>query len=435
MRISLPTPISAEEVFTLFGIAIIGEITHVSLDSRTAEPRDLFFSLINDKEHIREAVARGAVYAGGRVALGVLAGYIREKTAPTVIAVTGSVGKTTVKEYVYAAIKDKISTHKSDENNNNDIGVPISILTMPPSTRALVLELGTNHKGEIEYLSSICKPDIAIITNIGTSHIGAFGSRENIAKEKLTILTHTRPDGFFIHSENLPIPNGQTVSQRELTVGHTPEKCDFCIDKVSLGEISEYTLNGHKISVFSRSEHIITASALAIAVCEAMNISIEQNFSFASRVDMPKMRQNIYCHNGVWIIDDCYNSSLESVESALALTDSFADEKKLRKIAVIGDILECGAYAKKIHETLGILCARHGLDTLIAFGEDSVYTAAAALASGMRQDKVFFLRGKNHRAISEIALSVIKKDDILLFKASREMRCEKIIEYIKEEIY
>lgn len=435
MRIELPISLTPDEAFALFGIVIKENATHVCLDSRMATVGDLFFSLADNRHHITEALEKGAFYAGNRTSLGLLASFVREKLNPTVIAITGSVGKTTAKEYVYAALSSRIKTHKTSENNNNDIGVPISILTMPKDTQALVLELGSNNPGEIEYLSGICKPDIAVITSIGTSHIGRFGSQKAIAREKLSILRNTAESGYFIHPASLCIPKSFSCRQKEITVGAKGEMCDFAIESIRLGDVSEYTANGIAVSLPSRSIHSVTASAIALAVCEAAGVGIKENFSFISRVDMLKMRQNIYCRDGIWFFDDCYNSSIESIDAALTLMSSIAREKGLRRVVILGDILECGEYAKKIHEDTGVLCAKRGVDVLIAYGEDSVYTAAAALGEGMGQDKVFFIGGKSHRSVASVASSVIRSGDIILFKASRGMECEKIIDYIKEEIY
>lgn len=407
----------------------------VALDSRECELNDLFFCLSGKEEHIRAAMEKGAVYAGGRKELLSLANYIRNAVNPTTIAITGSVGKTTVKEYIYSVLSEKYRVHKSEGNHNNDIGLPVSILSMKKDTEYLVLELGTNHPGEIRTLSECCEPNIVFITNIGTSHIGNFGSIENIAKEKLSAVSCAKKNYTLImngddtHLTSVKnLTNGKYISvynsSSEYKINIIEEDADSTV----------FEINGNRLKTKHPGLHMVYAAAMAYAAGTLCGMSYDEIVLGMSKFRMPPMRQNIYTLRDYTIIDDCYNASYESTVCALKILSDRKIRSGIRTVAVIGDILELGEKGEEIHHMVGESAGKTGLDLLIVFGSFCSAVADGARASGMKAEAIIQIPTDNHGEIASAVLSHIRVGDTLLFKASRKMKCEKIIEIIKESL-
>lgn len=435
MRIEFSTPISTDELGDeiLFSSPNTGEIRAVCLCSSECMQDDVFFNLSKHPEYTDEALAHGAVYGGGISEYGKLAAFYRQKINPTVIAVTGSVGKTTQKEMLKATLSPYFRVHASSGNHNNEIGVPESILTMPPDTDILILEFGSGNPGDIEYLTSLSRPDIGVITAIGTSHLEKFGTRENIAKEKLSItlgMPHGAP--LFLNGDEPLLRNILTEATTVYVGIETPE-CDVTATDLHLySDRCEYTADGMKMTVPATGRHMIRSSLIAYAIGKKLGLSHDEILRAQSEYRPVGMRQNIYDYHGFYIFEDCYNASYESFLSAFETLDLYAAEKHARKIAVIGDILEVGERSEEIHRGIGKLCAKHNIDYLFAYGDMSEYAAIEAERYGLPESNVRFFAGMNHDETAEAAARVINDGDIVLFKASRSMQCEKIIGKIKK---
>ena len=240
---------------------------------------------------------------------------------------------------------------KTEGNNNNNIGLPFTILRMQDE-EAAVLEMGMNHFGEISLLTSIAKPNICIITNIGTSHIGNLGSRENILKAKLEILEGSKKQAVIINNDNDLLHKwyGENKENYNIKTYGLEENSDVMAKDIALDEqSSKFTcdINGQKerITVPVGGEHFVLNSLCAIAVGEVLKIEADKIEAGIESFELTKKRMDIIeLQNGVKIINDAYNASLESMKASLKVLSEF---KKNRKIAVLGDMFELGDFAKK----------------------------------------------------------------------------------------
>ena len=362
-----------------------------------------------------------------------IARYKRSLYDIPVIAITGSVGKTSTKDIVANVVSQKYKTLKTEGNNNNNIGLPFTILRMQDE-EAAVLEMGMNHFGEISLLASIAKPTICVITNIGTSHIGNLGSRENILKAKLEILEGNKKDAVIINNDNDLLhkwyeENKENYNIRTYSIN---EKSDIIAKNISLKEnLSDFTcnINGkeEKITVPVGGEHFVLNSLCAIAVGEVLGIEADKIKSGIESFELTKKRMDIIeLQNGIKIINDAYNASLESMKASLKVLSEF---KENRKIAVLGDMFELGDFAKELHKKVGEEVIKNNIDILIACGENSKYMAEVA-KENMDSNNVYYLENKED--IESLLQKIAKPGDVILFKASNGMQFYKIAERMVE---
>ena len=410
-----------------------------------------------------------------------IASYKRDMYDIPVIAITGSVGKTSTKDIVANVVSQKYKTLKTKGNNNNNIGLPFTILNAENDIEAMVLEMGMNHFGEIHLLSKIAKPNICIITNIGTSHIGNLGSRENILKAKLEILDGTQNPYIIINNDNdllhkwyeenkdkhniktYGIKNKSDIMAQDINlqeeysefkVSHNYDlskkskevskkyNSQFSTDKnidgsgkeiinkvidESKNESVEKTINEEKIRVPVGGEHFILNSLCAISVGEKIGVKNEYIKNGIETFELTKNRMEVTeLENGIKIINDAYNSSVESVKATLGYMNTM---KANRRIAVLGDVLETGKFAKELHEKIGKVVCKNNIDILICNGENSKYIVQKAKEQGMSEDNIYYLENKND--IVELIKKIVKPNDVILFKASNGMKFFEMAEKIK----
>ena len=304
-----------------------------------------------------------------------LASYKRDIYDVPVIAITGSVGKTSTKDLVANVVAQKYKVCKTIGNNNNNIGMPFTILNAPNDAEAFVLEMGMNHFGEIHLLSKIAKPNICIITNIGTSHIGNLGSRENILKAKLEILDGAKNPYMVINNDNDLLHKWyQENNNMNVKTYGINEKSDMQAKDIQLYENnSEYKIKinnkEEKIRVPVGGEHFVLNSLCAIAVGELLNIENEDIKKGIETFSLTKNRMEVIeLKDKIKIINDAYNSSVESVKASLAYMNNL---KANRRIAVLGDILETGEFAEKLHRKIGEVVCENNVDILICSGKNA----------------------------------------------------------------
>ena len=365
-----------------------------------------------------------------------LASYKRDAHNVPVIAITGSVGKTSTKDLVANVVAQKYKICRTIGNNNNNIGMPFTILNAPDDIEAFVLEMGMNHFGEIHLLSEIAKPNICIITNIGTSHIGNLGSRENILKAKLEILDGAKNPYMVINNDNDLLHKWYEGSKGKINIKTygINEKSDIQAKDIQLYEEgSEYKtyLNNkeEKIKVPVGGEHFVLNSLCAIAVGELLDIENDDIKRGIETFSLTKNRMEIIeLKNGIKIINDAYNSSVESVKASLSYMNHM---KANRRIAVLGDILETGNFAEQLHKEIGKIVCENQVDILICSGENAKYIAQSAKENGFDEKNIYYL--KNKEAIVDLLKQIMKPEDVLLFKASNGMRFFDIAEKIKIE--
>jgi UDP-N-acetylmuramoyl-tripeptide--D-alanyl-D-alanine ligase len=369
-----------------------------------------------------------------RIALGDIARYYKQKYNVPTVSVTGSVGKTTTKDMLYAVAARKYKTLKTQGNFNNDIGLPLTVFNLEKEHEAAILEMGMNHFGEIDYLASIARPDIAVITNIGMSHIENLGSREGIFKAKTEVLRYLSSDNTLIvngDDEYLSRLKGNTEC-RVVYYGITnPENDVFAkdindrgvdgIDFTAVVDGKEYA-----VTVNNAGRHNVYNALAAICVGLALDIPVEEAVKGIYECEYTAMRMTITKEKGMTIINDCYNASPDSIRAALKV---LASTDASRKIAILGDVLEMGEFAPKAHYDLGKSVVESGADMLITVGENAAHIAQGAKDIGMENVVSF---NKTAEAQSFCA-DAVKDGDAVLIKASRGMHFENIYKAITEE--
>ena len=354
-----------------------------------------------------------------------------------VIAITGSVGKTSTKDIVANVVSKKYNTLKTIGNNNNNIGLPFTILKLKEH-EAAVIEMGMNHFGEIRLLASIAKPNICIITNIGTSHIGNLGSRENILKAKLEILEESKDVKVILNNDNdllhkWYIENNQNWNIKTYGIEN---KSDFNAENIKLyTDGSEFTCNisgkEQKIKVPVGGEHFVLNSLCAITVGELLKIDINDIKDGIQEFELTKKRMDIKeLPNGIKVINDAYNASFESMQATLRYLTEF---KENRKIAILGDMFELGEYAKELHEKVGKEVVKNKIDILICNGDNAKNIALQAKKEKMNPKNIYYIESKQD--ILKIVKDIAQKGDIILLKASNGMRFFELANAIQEESF
>ncbi len=366
-----------------------------------------------------------------RLALGQIAREHRRQLNIKVVGVTGSVGKSTTKEMISAVLESTYRVAKTTANHNNDIGMPMAILSIPEDTEIAVLEMGMNHFGEISYLTAIGKPDVAVITNIGTMHIEHLGSREGILQAKLEILEGMPEDGKLILNGDDDMLWGKRNSLEKQTVYFGMENTESHILAETVtrakGMIGFALNKGFPVSLKLEGDHYILDALAATAVGLEMGVSPEKIQN--SLLDFQNMagRQEIYEKNGFTIIEDCYNAGPESMKAALTVLGN----RPGRHIAVLGDMLELGVRTDAEHYKAGRVAAAKA-DILLAYGRNSLHMLHGAITGGMSRARARAFTEKDQ--LVQVLKQLVKPGDVLLFKGSRGMRMEQILEaFLGEE--
>ena len=412
-----------------------------NMDTRKLEEGQLFIALKGERDghdFIPAAFEKGAaavlcthcdgdypaiVVEDTRIALGDIARGERDRIGMKVVGITGSVGKSTTKEMVAAVLQSKYKVEKTPANHNNDIGMPMAILSMPEDTEVAVLEMGMNHFREIAYLASIGKPDVAVIINIGTMHIEHLGSMEGILKAKLEILEGMHEDGRIILNgdDSLLWNQKKSGGRNAIYFGVRNPECDLKGLEIREADGTLYFLAKRDRSQFAvelelEGLHYVHDALAAIAVGMELGVPNEDISRSLSRFQNMAGRQEIFEKNGFTIIRDCYNAGPESMAAALA---------------VLGDMLELGACARAEHYKIGRIAAEKA-DILLAFGPNSDGMLNGARTGGMSPK--FSRAFTDKEKMIQVLKTLAKPGDAILFKGSRGMRMEQVLEaFLAEE--
>ena len=415
-------------------------------DSRKIEKDQLFIALQGERDghdYIPSALQKGAAavlctHTDGdypailvedtRIALGQIARGERERIGMKVVGVTGSVGKSTTKEMIAAVLEGKYRVAKTPANHNNDIGMPMAILAMPEDTEIAVLEMGMNHFREIAYLASIGKPNLAVIVNIGSMHIEHLGSMEGILRAKLEILEGMPADGKLILNGDDPLLwNQRDILNRDVVYfGVQNPACEILGREVSQKEDSLSFLAKRDclqlpLYLHLMGEHYVPDALAAVAVGLEMGVLPEHIQAALKAFENMEGRQEIYKKGGFTIIQDCYNAGPESMNAALTVLGN----QEGRRIAVLGDMLELGVCAAAEHYKIGRLAAQKA-DVMLAYGPLSQRVLYGAITGGMSQSNARAFTDKE--IMVQALLQLAKPGDTLLFKGSRGMRMEQVLE-------
>ncbi|MDD4094785.1 MAG: UDP-N-acetylmuramoyl-tripeptide--D-alanyl-D-alanine ligase [Oscillospiraceae bacterium] len=365
-----------------------------------------------------------------------LAEFYRIRLGCTVIAVTGSVGKTSTREMIAAAIGSTRKMHATIRNNNNEIGLPATILSAPQDTEVMVLEMGMRQKGEIALLTAIAHPDIAVVTNVGVSHIERLGSREDILAAKMEICEGLGPDGILIINGDDPmladyVADADHVKWKDLgAVVWTPTVCrraqaKYCVHSDCIEMTEETTFfdaviaaleepdKRIRIELATTGRHHIKNAMFSIlcarfigADLDKVRISLQGYRSMGGRGKIIRTKRFTVC-------DDAYNASPESMAAAFDSIGILAGER--RKIAAIGGILELGIYSAELHDQVGASAAEAGIDRLYVCGEFAEQVREGALER--RPDITVFVFDDRESLLGAL-LPDLRTGDVILVKAS-----------------
>ena len=367
-----------------------------------------------------------------QIAVGNIAKYYKEKFDIPYIGVTGSVGKTTTRDMIYATVSSRFNTLKNEGNLNNHFGVPLTLFNLDESYECAVIEMGMSNFKEIEYLANIVKPKIGVISNIGLSHIENLGSQEGILEAKMEIATN-------FNENNTLVVNGDdkflaTLKEKNLnyslkTFGFNKNNDIYCESYEMNEEDLTFTcyIDGKKEEIFipTVGEHNIYNAMAAILVGKELNISLDDIKNGLKNFKATKMRLDIIKNNKMTIINDAYNASPDSMEAALKILGRY----KNRKVAILGDMFEMGEHSEYGHRLVGRF-AIDNTDLLVAIGKDAIFMCDEAKSLGFDESNIYYFNTKEE-AIENID-TIIKEDDVVLVKASRGMQLEKIVEYLNK---
>lgn len=448
-------------------------VENVCTDSRQAKRGDLFFAIKGERfdghEFLDEVAAKGvaAIVAQAsslcasekrknertgkmpvtlpdcaviavddvRVALGQLATAYRKDFSLPVIAVGGSNGKTTTKELLASVLSQKLATLWSDASFNNDIGVPMSLLRLEKSHQAAVFEAGTNHPGELAPLVKMIQPKFGIITNIGREHLEFFGDVAGVAQEEGWLAELLPADGkLFVNGDSeWATFLAQRTRATVVRVGLN-DKNDWRARKIRLDksgvtfqvDAPDADLSGeYRINLLGR--HQVTNALLSIAVGGELGLGHVEIRRGLTDCQPPKMRLQFWEANGVRVLDDAYNANADSTIAAL---ETLCDlPLQGRRVAVLGDMGELGAHSEAAHAEVGRRAAELGIGQLFAVGKMSVATARAARDAGLMRVIEF----ADVEAAVNAVKNFLKPGDVVLLKASRAARLERMAEILKAE--
>lgn len=355
-------------------------------------------------------------------ALQQLASRYRTEVNPIVIGITGSNGKTTTKDLTASVVSNSFRTHFTKGNFNNHIGLPLTILSMPQDTEVLIVEMGMSNFGEIELLSSIARPDYAIITNIGESHIEYLGSREGIAKAKMEI-TKGMPDSGIV------IIDGDEPLLEDIKQTHHTESCGFTpsseqrIDRIEVTEQGtdfQFLNKNYHVSLFGK--HHAKNAVFAITIGKHLGISPEKMQAGLHSLQQTGMRFEIMNgKSGSTIINDAYNASPTSMKAAIEVVKEMTGYRE--KVLILGDVLELGDHSEALHRSVADVIA-HPITAVYTYGTEAKFISDE-LIKKKQQIKIA------HFTEKQLLLQELKQyedQSLLLFKASRGLKFESLIE-------
>ena len=435
------------------------QVKNVCTDSRQTKLGDLFFAIRGEKfdghDFLNEVAAKGdaaivieqkktpaqlpdcaaLVVEDTRIALGKFTAVYRQDFDLPIICVGGSNGKTTVKELVASVLRRKFSTLASEASFNNDIGVPLTLLRIEKSHQAAVLEAGTNHPGELAPLVKMIQPKFGVLTNIGREHLEFFGDVAGVVQEEGWLAELLMADGkLFVNGDNEWTEKiVQRTKVKVVRVG-LGGKNDWRAEKIRLDKngvtfrvqtVKEIFCGEYRINLLGR--HQVANALFAIAVGEELGLSQTEIQNGLTECQPPKMRLQFWEANGVRVLDDAYNANLDSTIAAL---ETLCDlPLQGRRVVVLGDMEELGVHSEAAHAEVGRRVAELKIGQLFAVGKMAGVIAKAARDGGLNRVIEF----ENVEAAMKAIKIFLKTGDVVLLKASRASRLERIAETLKSE--
>lgn len=424
-------------------------------DTRTLKEGDFYLPLVGERVNghifIDQALSAGAVgtftmeelseYRPDKAYIQVadtaavpraLAAWYRAKFDIPFIAVTGSVGKTTTKDMVAAVLSEKFHVHKTPENHNNALGVPMALLDLSFSHQAAVIEMGMNSFGEIDNLSDLVKPDMALITNIGDAHIENLGSREGILQAKSEIFNHMAPNApAILNGDDALLMTLKKKLTRPIVTCGQGSGCDFYVTDQDRDLITENLrcalhcpVGTVELNIPALGDYMVYPVLMAAAVGQKLGMMPEEIARGVLRYAPTKMRMNVVDRGmQVRILDDAYNANPQSMRAGI---QTLASTGRDYTIAILGDMLELGSMGPMLHAAVGTVLADSNIQCLVAIGELSRDMAKAA--ADAQVPEVYWFETKQE-ALATIA-KLVRPNSAILVKASRRMQFEEIVRYL-----
>lgn len=364
-----------------------------------------------------------------------VAKYYRSQLGIKVIGITGSVGKTSTKEFIAGVLSSRFRLWKTQGNFNNEVGLPLTVLQLRDEHQLAVLEMGISQFGEMHRLSEIARPDICVITNIGQCHLEFLGDRDGVLRAKSEILDFWNPKGLVCINgdDDKLITLKERLGERLVTFGRNPENDYYAREEVSRGLLGSSISIGGRLSVDQLQvrlpgEHMVLNALAATAVGDALGLTREEIRQGMDLVEAVAGRSHIIGLKEQILIDDCYNANPVSMKAALDLLQ----EAKGRRVAILGDMFELGEEEKSMHHEVGIYAAEGKADILFCVGTLSQAMYEGAAEAGTGGMKLFYLREKEE--LYPLLQEQLAKGDTILLKASHGMGFAKVVEWLKKNL-
>jgi len=436
--------------------------TGVCTDSRTIKPGDCFFAIPGDNfdghDYVADTYAGGAVCAvvGKEIkdtrfigkpilkvddtvkALGDFAAEYRRRMGANVVAITGSVGKTTARRITYHVLSRHYRVFQAPKNFNNNIGLPLTLLAADPDDQIVIAELGSNHPGEIAYLTRIAQPNIAVVTNVYPVHLAGFGNLRTVIQEKLSISEGLQPGGIFIINADLvKWLNGNQLNHQSPVTNHQiitfgkSDGSDYQARNITYNSFgSSFTIDSTRVYLPLPGPGNVENALAAWAVCSQFGLTIDDFAQAVKGLTPVSMRAELLQIGTLTVLNDCYNANPASMKNALAILTNLGSVEKRRLTFICGDMAELGQQAQALHAELGASVAQTGVQLLLAVGKFAKITAEAAkrTANYDLQTKCF----KDTLSACNNLEKLIKDYDIILVKGSRVAGLETAVEKLKE---
>jgi len=431
-------------------------LTGVSTDSRTTQAGDCFFAIPGENfdghDYLGDAFAKGAVcavvakdfdgeeFAGKcllRVedtvkALGDLAGAYRREAGFKVVAITGSVGKTTTRQIAYHVLNQRFRVYQSPRSFNNKIGLPLTLLGADRQDQIVIAELGSNHRGEITYLTRIAAPDIAVVTNIYPAHLEGFGDLATIVQEKCSISEGLAPDGILIINADFEqlIDTCRARGAEFVTFGKSDGSDCQARDIRFDGPTSRFVIDGTAVCLPLAGPGNVENALAAWAICSQLGLTIEDFALAVKTLPAVSMRAELLQIGTLTVLHDCYNANPASMRNALDILAGVDATGKRRLVFICGDMAELGQQAERLHTELGTAIAQAKVELLLAVGRFAAVAAKAAKASA-EYDLVTKCFEDTVSACNNLH-EFTKDYDIILVKGSRWAKLEMAVDKLKE---
>ena len=427
------------------------EATDVVIDSRKVPEGGVFIATrgerVDGHDFIPQVAAKGALgvvcekapkeegipyilVEDSFVALKKIAQFYREQLSVKVVGITGSVGKTSTKEFIAGVLSQKYSVLKTQGNFNNEVGLPLTVLSIREDHQVAVLEMGISDFGEMHRLSKIAKPDVCVITNIGQCHLENLGTREGILKAKSEIFDFMNPEGdIFVNGDDDMLSGIKPKTAKGVVhFGMEPSNEIYASDVINKGLLGSQAVLHLGNYIFSveiplPGSHMVYNALAAAAVGNCLGLTKEEIKEGIAQVEAVGGRSHVIALSERTIIDDCYNANPVSMKAAIDLLTMAIG----RKVAILGDMFELGVNEKELHAAVGAYAAEKKIDVLICVGNLSknMYDSACKISTG----EVFYFETRDE--MLDRIWGLLKLGDNILVKASHGMHFEAVVEALQ----